>query len=303
MTVAPSGEQYEIHHRDQQATVVEVGGGIRSYRVGARDVLDPYPVSDMCPGAHGTPLIPWPNRLADGRYRWDGTEYQVALSEPERHNAIHGFLRWRPWHAADIAADRVVMATRLYPLTGYPFALDVRIEYALGDDGLTVTTTATNIGDAPCPFAMGQHPYLSPGGGLIDECTLQVDARTRIVAGDRLLPVGCEPVEGTPYDFTTPRRVGPMEVDTALTDVVRDRSSLAWVRLTGPDGRCAALWTDERYPVVELYTGDTLPAGRRRRGLGTEPMTCPPNGLQTGEGVIRIEPGQSVTGAWGVQLR
>jgi len=303
VNVPPSGEQYEIRCGDQWATIVEVGGGVRSYRHGERDVLDPYPVSAMCDGAHGTPLIPWPNRLADGRYRFDGTDYQVALTEPARHNAIHGFLRWRPWRPSEVAQDRVVMTTRLYPMSGYPFTVDVAIAYALSDEGLTVTTTATNIGDAACPFAMGQHPYLSPGAGPIDECTLQVDARTRIIAGeDRLLPVGTEPVDATPYDFGTPRRLGALQMDAAFTDLVRDASGRAWVRLTGPDRRCAALWVDERYPVIELFTGDSLPPDRRRLGLGTEPMSAPPNAFQTGEHLVRLAPGQSVTGVWGVLL-
>ena len=70
MTFAPSGRQFEISAGDQHATIVEVGGGIRSYRAGDRDVLQPYPPGQMCDGAHGAPLIPWPNRLADGRYRF-----------------------------------------------------------------------------------------------------------------------------------------------------------------------------------------------------------------------------------------
>ena len=68
----PSGEQFEISHGEQRATVVEVGGGVREYGAGGRAVLDPYPAEAICDGAHGTPLIPWPNRLADGRYSFDG---------------------------------------------------------------------------------------------------------------------------------------------------------------------------------------------------------------------------------------
>jgi aldose 1-epimerase len=60
----PSGEQFAIARGEQQAIVVEVGGGVRSYEVGSRPVLDPYPADAMCDGAHGAPLIPWPNRLA-----------------------------------------------------------------------------------------------------------------------------------------------------------------------------------------------------------------------------------------------
>ena len=174
MTVAPSGNQFSITAGEHRATIVEVGGGVREYAVAGRDVLDPYPLDAQCDGAHGAPLIPWPNRLADGAYTFDGTDHQVALTEPDKHNAIHGFLRWRNWRPVEHEPDRVVMATRLHPLKGYPFLLDVQVEYTVSHQaGLTVTTTATNLGDGPCPYGAGQHPYLSPGTGLIDECTLQ----------------------------------------------------------------------------------------------------------------------------------
>ena len=195
------------------------------------------------------------------------------------------------------------MSTRLYPLKGYPFTLDAQVEYALGDDGLTVRTTATNIGTQPCPYACGHHPYLSPGEALVDDCTLTVDAATRIDTDpDRQLPTGREPVAGGEFDFRRGRTLGGLAVDYAFTDLARDGQGRAWVRLTGPDGRTAELWVDQTYPLVEVYTGDTLAPDRRRRGLGTEPMTCPPNGLQSGEGVITLDPRQSVTTTWGARL-
>jgi aldose 1-epimerase len=301
--VPPSGRQHEISRGEQRATIVEVGGGVREYEVGGRAVLDPYPLEAICDGAHGAPLIPWPNRLADGRYSFDGVEYQVGLSEPTKGNAIHGFLRWRGWEAREREAERVVMATTLHPLEGYPFTLDLRVAYELGDDGLTVTTTATNVGTAACPYACGQHPYLSPGQGPIDDCVLELEAETRILTdAERQLPTGLEPVEGTPFDFRVARRLGEQEIDFAFTDLARDDCGRAWVRLTGADSRRAELWIDERYPIVELYTGDTLSAPRRRRGLGSEPMTCPPNALQTGEGIVRLEPRESHTSRWGARL-
>ena len=304
MPIRPSGQQFEIGAGHQHATIVEVGGGIRAYRVGERDVLHAYPVEAMCDGAHGAPLIPWPNRLDDGRYSFDGADYQVGLSEPDKHNAIHGFLHWRPWQATHQADDRVVMATTLYPLEGYPFLLDVQIDYRLDDDGLTVTTTATNLGDCACPYGSGQHPYLSPGTGLIDDCTLQLAARTRIVTDpERQLPTGTEDVAGTPFDFRAARPIGDLRVDHAFTDLERDSDGRAWVSLTGADGRTTEMWVDAAYPLIELYTADTLEAPRRRHGLGTEPMTCPPNALRTGQGVLRLEPGDTTRSAWGARLR
>jgi len=303
VNVAPSGEQFELSSGGQRAVIVEVGGGVREYSVDGRAVLDPYPVEQMADGAHGAALVPWPNRLADGRYEWDGGDHQVALTEPEKHNAIHGFLRWRPWTAREQEPSRVVMATRLLPLMGYPFPLEVSVAYELADDGLTVSTTAANLGERPCPYGCGQHPYLSPGKGLIDDCTVELDAATRILTDEeRQLPTGREPVEGTPFDFRSPKRLGEEPVDFAFTDLARDAAGRAWTRLRAPDGSCAELWVDESYPFVELYTGDTLSPSRARRGLGTEPMSCAPNAFQSGEGLVRLEPGESFTATWGVRL-
>ena len=301
--VPPSGRQFEISHGEQRATIVEVGGGIRTYEVSGRPVLDPYPLDSMCDGAHGTPLIPWPNRLGDGRYRFDGVDYQVPLTEPDKRNAIHGFLRWRSWQNVEQFESRVTMGTLLYPLKGYPFTLDIQVAYELGDNGLTVATTATNLGEQTCPYGCGQHPYLSPGLGLIDECFIYLDAATRILTGDdRQLPEGREQVNGTPYDFRSGKRLGDLRLDFPFTDLSRDNQGRAWVRLCAPDGSSSELWVDEHYPIVELFTGDTLDLDRRRRGMGTEPMTCPPNAFQSGDHLIRLDPGQSVMTVWGARI-
>jgi aldose 1-epimerase len=298
----PSGRQYEISTGGQRATIVEVGGGVRAYSVDGRDVLHGYPVDAVCDAAHGTPLIPWPNRLADGRYEFDGTSHQVELTEPAKHNAIHGFLRWHAWPALYQASDEVVLATTLFPREGYPFSLDVTIRYALGPEGLSCSITATNVGASKSPYGCGQHPYLSPGDGLIDDCVLRFEAATRIVTDERQLPTGTAPVAGTEYDFSRGKAIGGLRMDDAFTDLARDRAGLARVALTGPDGRTAELWADHAFGFIELYTADDLTEPRRRRGLGTEPMSCPPNAFATGQDLIILDPGQSVTMSWGAAL-
>lgn len=303
MDLAPSGEQFHISAGSQRATIVEVGGGIREYAVDDRNVLDPYPLDAMCDGAHGAPLIPWPNRLADGAYSFDGNQHQVALTEPDKRNAIHGFLRWRNWRAIEHEGDRIVMMTRLHPIKGYPFLLDIEIEYTVSEAGLTVSTTATNRGETACPYGSGQHPYLSPGTGLIDECDLQLDAASWIdTANERQLPTGTAATEGTPMDFRSARKLGDQQLDTPFCNLARDGDQRAWVVLTSADGSRSELWVDSTYELIELYSGDTLGPHRRRRGLGAEPMTCPPNAFQTGAGVQRLDPGMSLTNTWGARL-
>ncbi len=305
MSVPPSGEQFEIAFGEQRATVVEVGGGLREYVDGGRDVLQPYGRGDVCDGAHGAPLIPWPNRLADGRFSFDGQSYQLALTEPEKRNAIHGLLRWRNWSLVDRREDRVVVATRLHPSDRWPFALDVSVEYRLDQAGLRVETRARNLGDGPCPYACGQHPYLSPGPeAVVDDCTLELRAATRILTDpERQLPIGTEAVEGTDYDFRSPRAIAALELDYAFTDLDRDAEGVAWVRLGCPDGRTAEIWSDQAYPVTEIYTADTLAPERRRTGLGAEPMSAPPNALATGELIVRLEAGEEHVARWGARLR
>ncbi|MDG3010406.1 aldose 1-epimerase family protein [Rhodococcus sp. D2-41] len=303
MTVVPSGHQYEISHGDQRATIVEVGGGIRDYAVGTRDVLHPYALDAVCDGAHGAPLIPWPNRIADGRYRFDGVEHQLALTEPATGNAIHGLLRWRNWAAVEHVEHSVTMTTALNPMTGYPFLLEVSATYTLDDGGLTVRTTATNRGERTCPYAHGQHPYLSPGRGAIDACLLQITAGARITTDpDRGLPTGTTTVAESDHDFRRSRRLGATALDDGFTDLARDDDGRAWVRLTGGDGRTAAVWVDESFPVLQVYTAHTLADGRRRAGLAAEPMTAPANAFATGDRLIRLEPGESATTTWGCLL-
>jgi aldose 1-epimerase len=304
MSFAPSGRQHEIVFGAQRVTVAEVGAGIREYSDGAVEVLEPYAREAICDGAHGAALIPWPNRLAKGRYSFEGSEQQLALSEPTRGNAIHGLLRWRPWEAERDSDARVVMRARLLPMTGYPFALEVTIDYQLDDQGLMVLTSARNIGDSTCPYGAGHHPYLSAGEGqLIDACSLELPADERLLNEDEhQVPVGREPVEGTSYDYRQARALESAHLDDAFTDLRRDREGIATVRLTRPDGRRVELWVDGSYPFLEVFTGDTLAERRRRRGLAVEPMTCAPNAFRSGDGLLAIAPEETATSTWGVRL-
>lgn len=303
MSTPPSGRQFELSSGQQRAVVVEVGGGIREYSVAGRDVLEPYALDEMCDAAHGAPLIPWPNRLADGRYSFAGAEHQLALDEPEQGNAIHGLLRWRAWTELEHETDRVRLGARLLAMPGYPFSLEVSIAYELGEEGLTVTTEARNIGPGECPFGAGQHPYLSAGGAPLDGCTLHLRAATRLLTDERQIPVGREPVAGGPYDYATPRPVGELRIDDAFTDLARDGDGLARARLECPDGAAVELWADERYPFLEVFSGDPLPEPRRRRALAVEPMSCAPNAFRSGDGLVRLAPGEDIVLRWGAGLR
>jgi aldose 1-epimerase len=117
---------------------------------------------------------------------------------------------------------------------------------------------------------------------------------------ERGLPVSAESVEGTEYDFRRPRPIGATKLDHAFTDLKRGEDGLARVELGDPrHPRGRTLWVDQNYPYLMLFTGDTRP-DVARRSLAVEPMTCPPNAFRSGEALIRLEPGESFVGTWGI---
>ena len=301
----PSGRQVELSAHGQTAVVVEVGGGVRDYRVDGRPVLDGYPADRMASGGRGLPLVPWPNRLHGGDYAWDGEDYSLPVDEKSKGNAMHGFSRSLPWVPVDVADDRVTMSLTLFPRAQWPFTLSVSVEYVLGPDGLVVTTVAENTGTVDLPFAAGYHPYLTVGTERIDEAEVHLEARTYLPTDEHQIPTGRAEVAGTDFDLRSPRPLAGLVVDHAYTDLARDLEGLARLHLRNPgDGREVELWADGAYDHLEVFTGDTLPAvDARRRGLAVEPMTAPPNALQTGEGVVRLSPGGQHTGRWGITPR
>ncbi|HTI33365.1 MAG TPA: aldose 1-epimerase family protein, partial [Miltoncostaea sp.] len=259
---APSGEQLALRHGSWEAVVVEVGGGLRSLTHDGAPVLDGFAEGEMASGGRGQVLVPWPNRLAGGTYEWAGRRLQAPLSEPAAGNAIHGLVRWCNWTATDRSNERVTMRLRLHPQPAYPFTLDLAMAYALGDDGLTVTLTARNAGDADAPFGAGFHPYVTAGTALVDEAVLTVPADTWLPADGAGIPTGeRRPVDGE-LDHRAGRAIGGAVLDHCFTDLTRDADGRATVTLAGPSRR-VRLWLDGTFGFVMVFTGDTLAEDRR----------------------------------------
>jgi aldose 1-epimerase len=299
----PSGEQHEIQHGDHVVVVAEVGATLRAYSAGGLDVLDGFSVDEPSSAGRGQVLAPWPNRLDGGRYAFDGRSGTAAIDEPQRGNAIHGLVRWLPWLLASKTDGAVSLGCVLHPQPAYPWRLELGLEYRLVADGLEVVARATNASAEPAPFGIGFHPYLTTGMP-VDEARLTIPARRRLTTDDRALPVGEEDVAKTEFDFTVGRPVGPTRLDTCFTGLVRGSDGRSRARLESADGRRGVeVWADEAFGYVQAYTGDTLePASRRRQAVAIEPMTCPPNAFASGVDVIRLEPGASWSGTWGIAL-
>jgi aldose 1-epimerase len=303
-SVAPakSGTQWTVESEGHRAVVVEVGGVLRGYTAGDREILDGFGTDEIAPACAGQVLAPWPNRIRDGHYTFEGKTYQLALTEPARHNAMHGLANWSRWRLAEQSAGSVTLEYDLPAQEGYPWSLLLRTRWSVGADGLRCDQEATNTGTENAPWGYSVHPYLQLTGVPVDDILLRVPGRTRVLADSRLLPIGAVKVAGTEFDFTEPRRIGDAVLDTTFGDVDPDPDGGSTVTIAAPDGSTRVeVWGDENFKWWQIFTGDTLSGERFRRSVAIEPMTCPPDAFRSGRDLIVLEPGRTWSASWGIR--
>jgi aldose 1-epimerase len=301
---APTGEQFRLTRETPnglgEAVIVEVAASIREFRIGGVELTEPYGEFSSPPFADGIVLVPWPNRVKDGVWQLDGVPQQLDITEPDKHNSIHGLLRYTPYRVLEQTDGAVTLGATIFPQHGYPFLLETSVRHELTDDGMTVTHRITNESDLPAPVAIGTHPFFQIGDVPTEQLTLRVDAGTRFPADDRLIPSGEIPVDGTDYDLREGRAVSELTLDDAFGDVKPiDRVTAV---LTAADGRSVALWQDESFPYVQVFITRTFPRGTEFvTAIALEPMTAPANAFNSGQSLKWLNPGETWEAAWGIR--
>ncbi len=301
MTRPRSGRQLRIAAHGYEAVIASVGASLRTLTFDGRDLVVPFDADEVRPGYRGATLAPWPNRIVDGRYTFGGVEHRLALTEPDRGQALHGLLAWAEYADRLVLDDRVVLAAVIEPQTGYPFRVEVETEYRLDADGLHQAVTARNLGADAAPWGTGPHPYLvADPAGRVDDWTLLLPASEVLtVTPDRLSPVAVEAVTAHPeWDFREARPIADVFIDHAFTGLSREGGT-AEVRVVAPSGTGVAISWDARCPWVQVHTADTpADAATHRIGLAVEPMTCPPDAFNSGVDLVVLEPGATHAASW-----
>ncbi|MFC5503068.1 aldose 1-epimerase family protein [Lysinimonas soli] len=306
-TILPTGTPYLLEREGVRAEIGSVAAVLRSLSVGGVQLTQPIPAEEPPAMCNGIVLAPWPNRVRAGRWNLDGAAQQLDITEPARGGALHGLLQFTDYELRDRTDAALTLGATIYPQHGWPFLLDTWVRYELEPDGLTVTHGAQNLSDARAPYATGTHPYLRVGEAPIAELELTVPAASYFDVDDRLDPIGEVPVSGTPYDVRAPRRVGALQFDTAFgelshADPADGRGASAW--LTAPDGARTTLWQDLDWGYVQVFTTRVFPTPAGPiDAIAIEPMTAPPDALNSGQGLIWLEPGERWQGAWGLRYR
>lgn len=313
----------ELTLGDDSAVVSTRGAALRQYTVGDRPVVVGLSAFD------GAVLAPWPNRIADGRYDFNGRRHQLPITEVSRSTALHGLVAETHWAVTERDDASVTLSTEITDSPGYPFTLSLEVTYSLmthDDEGvvvdrseLRVQTLARNIGQDPAPFGFGFHPWVHPGAERVDEAQLLIPAQTWFETDDRLIPQATRPFDTGSFipadhgpneascllckDFRALRTLGSAVLDDAFGTPQRGDDGWSRLRLRGADDRTVVIGMDEGFRAWQICTGDELDEGHKREAIAIEPMTCPPNAFATGSDHDVIAPHGELSVEWSIALR
>ncbi len=283
--MSSNGTIVHLSAGEYSATLASAGATLAALTRAGRDlVLSFDPARELGHGYVGRTLAPWPNRISDSHYSFDGVRYDVPSNEPATGAALHGLACWTNWAVESIGADAVTFVLELPGSPGYPFAVRLRAAYTLdADAGLAVVVSGTNLADVDAPLGLSAHPYLTCGVAA-DECTLTLAAERVLLVDARMRPVAEVAVAEAGFDFNAPTSLDGRRVDHAFTGLPQGE----WAVTLAHPSRGVRLTSDA--PWVQAFTGDVPELARG--GVAIEPMTCPPDAFNSDPGV-RLAPGET----------
>ena len=284
------------------AVVAELAASLRRVQVGGTDIVQDYGLDALPSGASGIVLVPWPNRVRDGRWTLDGKAQQLDVTEPSKGNASHGLLRNAGYAVAERSDSTVTMAATVFPQHGYPFHLDVTVRYALTPSGIEITYGVRNVGEGSAPFGIGSHPYLRVGDAAMRDLVVTVSGERLLETDERSLPLRAVPVDGSPQDLRGGAALRGLDLDTAYTGLATVDGRVRH-RLTAPDGTAVELAAEPVFRWVQVFTTEVYDTDDGRiDAVAVEPMTCPADAFNSGTDLLHLGPGEQWSAGWSLAL-
>jgi aldose 1-epimerase len=192
------------------------------------------------------PMVPYANRIGDGRFGFGGVEHQLAANFARSPHPLHGVGWRRAWRieACDEQACSLVLEHRPlgYGPATWPFAFDARQRFALDAAGLTVTISMTNAGDTDAPAGIGLHPFFPHRTGQ----RLAFASRGAWLTGADMLPK--DRVTGGDWDFGAGQALGA----AALDNDFHGWDGMA--AMTADEGPRVIMRASPAFGVLRVYT-------------------------------------------------
>ncbi|MCE2565972.1 aldose 1-epimerase [Komagataeibacter sp. FNDCF1] len=283
----------ELHAGETRLGLLpDVGGAIAFWRNGdmefLRPVADPHLVAQHDRAVAGYPLVPFSNRVADDRFRFEGVDYHLAPSFAGENRAIHGNGWQRRWQI-DMLSDSSATLTLEHVATPalaaqWPFSYRAQLRYDLREAGLSIGILLENTDTRDQPVGMGFHPYFPRHNGL----RLGFAAQSVWTNGPDHMPDLRIPAEGE-WSFAHMRDVGQAAIDNCYAGW-SGSAFLRWPRrgyaLTveaGPELGHLVVFTPPGQPYIGLEPVSNMNDGLNRAAIADS-------------GVRVLAPGQKMEG-------
>lgn len=274
------------------------GATLLDLRFAGKSVLDGYQTPDeLSAGKWGKSavLFPFPNRLRDGHYTWDGREYLFPINNADTGNAIHGFARGETFEVVrvELTTEDASIACRLdYDgrHAGYPFPCTLDLVFSISNrNDFSVSFFLKNRHDKAIPAGFGWHPYFRLAERA-DDHTLQLPPCEKIGIDDRMIPTGAR--SAFP-DFETEKKLAA----TSLDNCFRATSAhlLYRLHLSAAGRRLMLVASEASFPFFQIFTPP------HRQSVALEPMTCNVDAFRNGDGLVSVPPGGDWTAAFRIE--
>ncbi len=272
------------------------GGGLNSLTFDGRNLIEPY-LDHGVNRYSGDILAPWPNRIRDGKYSYQGKNYQLEITEPARLNALHGLVNNGLWDLVSKNPTSAELSYVLQKSDQFPSSIKFQIKYELSLEGLLIEISAKNTGKNPAPYGVSIHPYLvADSQSKVDDWFLKLPAGDFFCVDEvRLLPTQVEPVPSY-LDFRELQQIRDTFIDHAF--LIDENLDSQRIEILSPSGYGVAMSFSKDLKWIQVHTADREGGPDSRRSLAIEPMSCPPDAFNSGIDLIHLLPNETKSSFW-----
>lgn len=233
----------------------------------------------------GVTLAPWPNRLADGTWRFENQLFIAEINDG-KSSANHGLVFNRKFQVETQTNDSVSFNYLLGNDDAYPFEVSVEVSFSLNGSELVSEISLRNQSNVKVPVAFGSHPYISAA----PDTQVSIHAASQAINNDAQIPTGVKSAQKVLQS-----KFADLNLDDCFWDLTRNEDGIAQVQISHTNGNNIWVWQDAVFKYLMIYTHPKM-------GLAVEPQTAPANALNSGQDLVWLSPGETVSGRWGIRV-
>lgn len=239
-------------------------------------------------------LFPFPNRIEDGKYSFQGNTYQLPINEPKHHNAIHGLIAFSEFEVIHQSESTLKLKYSYRAnFEYYPFSFDFEVLFSITESAFILNYSATNIGTQDMPCAFGWHPYFQIEGEKIDNLNLKVSEAQNLALNERNLPEKTEDAK----NFLSEIDLNQKQYDH-LYKINQKDTEIAKAELSNAQNKiCIEYQSNSSETYLMIYTPPS------RNCIAIEPQTANINCFNNLEGLSVLKPNEKLEGEIRISVR